>query len=108
MDFDFCFMWFGKGVAALIAVGVVCLAVIALCVFVSVFWPRFHFGAPRASIVLRSYGKCQIITGKDPDTKTKPEPQLIQELELSSWFGLSSRSSANWFIGLMRWHQMPH
>lgn len=106
-DLDYWFALLGRAVAFGITGAALVVVLIAAWVALTTWCPRFHFGSPRSSIVLRSYGKCQIVTGKDPDAKTKPEPRLIQELELQSWFGVSSRTSANWFFGLMRWHQVP-
>lgn len=84
------------------AVTAVVLSLIFVVCWLIVHFPRFHFGAPKASMELCSYGRSQIITGKDGEPrKDEPKLELFQKLDVTRWFGLSSRNRAHWFCGFI-------
>lgn len=88
-------------VIVLAAVGLVLLTVVVAAIKLT---PRLHFGAPKSIMEMQSFSTSQITTTKHGVTKPlNPTPSPFQKLELKWWVGLSSRNSAKWFFGIMRW-----
>lgn len=59
-----------------------------------IHFPRLHVGAPKSPCEWRAYSDAETGAGR-----------VVQRLRLRWWIGISSRSSANWFIGVMRWER---
>lgn len=98
------------GPFAVLGMIIVILAALTGILFVSaviVFWlmdhfPRFHFGAPKASMELRSYGRSKILTGKDFGSIEDCQLlELFQKLDVVKWYGISSRNRVSWFCGFI-------
>lgn len=104
--YDHALAFIGLFVVLAIAVTAVVLSLIFAECWLIVHFPRLHFGVPKASMELCSYGRSQIITGKDGEPR-KDEPKLepFQKLEVMRWFGMSSRNRAHWFCGFIVFHQ---
>jgi hypothetical protein len=70
-------------------------------IWLSEHFPRFHLGAPKNRGELSFFSLQQIITKKDGSPVENPEPLVVQQHRLAWWSGMSSRSKARWWFGLM-------
>jgi hypothetical protein len=98
------FAVFGAMVAILAASVLVGLAATFTIFFIIIHFPRFHFGVPKASMELSSYGEREIAIGEDGKPR-RTELKLLQRLDIVRWIGMSSRNRADWFIGIIRFHK---
>lgn len=96
--------YLGIGLLTVIILGAVGLVLLTLVMVAIKLTPRLHIGAPKSIMEMQSFSSSQIMTTKHGVTKPlDPTPRPFQQLELKWWFGLSSRNSARWFFGFMRW-----
>jgi hypothetical protein len=89
---------FGGIVLTLIGAATGGLAALFAGIWLWTYRPRVHFGAPRADLRLKTYATKVLIGPDGPG-----HPAILQNLRLCWWAGLSSRNSASWFLGIMRW-----
>lgn len=98
------FALFGVIVAGFLALAVVGFGCLTVAVKLILHWPNFHWGAPRNPVDWLCYDRREILTTKGGARK---EPtgrgDLIQEMNLRWWLGITGRSGARWFFGLQRW-----
>lgn len=81
-----------------------------LCIFAAFIvasarlWPRWHCGCPTSRGELSFYTKAGILSRKD-HSNAEAKETLIHRLQLTHWFGLSTRGRPRWFLGLIIWKQ---
>lgn len=81
------------------------IAIVFGAAFVAVYRPRLHFGKPQNTGELSFYDARVIVTAKggEPVEAAPEHGRIIQRLGLRWWVGLSSRTKASWFVGIIRW-----
>lgn len=98
------FAIFGMVVAGALVIAIVVLGGLILSIKLIVHFPRVHVGAPQNPMETITYDAREILTTKPGEHKAPTgRGDIIQQLALRWWLGISSRNSARWFFGVIRW-----
>jgi hypothetical protein len=98
MDLMTWFAIFGMVMAGCMVLAAAGWALLVAGVLVATRVPRLHFGRPKNPVEWRCYSSSEIVAAG--------RGRLIQQLELQSWLAISSRNTARWTFGLMRWRNV--